>query len=1301
MAMDPKPPIESLADFELDLTGAGGDRIPYIGVSVFNISIPCSDLPPVCAPVLVVPDAKYSSQMDSIVGTNVLNHFSHLDKDTDNAPETWKQVFNILSCSQTVPVRAYNRRPFKIPPYETRTVTGKVRASGDMSHGVTEADDEVHNLNVCPRLVQVAPNKAFSRVPVRICNMSARPVTVLPRSLLCNLHAVDVVRNVDPLENDPNVPKRVEKSLSDLGITIPTDTLSSQEQVKVTQFLEKWKHIFSTGITDLGCTNLVEHGIELSDPTPFKEPYRRIPPGMYTEVREHLKEMLEAGAIRESHSPFSSNVVLVRKKDNSLRFCIDFRRLNNHTVKDAYALPRIEETIDTLAGSKYFSKLDLRSGYWQVAMKESDKSKTAFSVGPLGFFECNRMAFGLTNAPATFQRLMERCMGELHLRDCLIYLDDVIIFSQTIDEHFKRLEAVFTRLEQCNLKLKGSKCEFFCTKVQYLGHVVSANGVETDPDKVEALRTWPEPKTLKDLRSFLGFASYYRRFVHGFAQLAKPLNDLLVGHPTNKKGKSAKDAAKWVWTENQQFAFERLIQLLTSPPVLAYADYDKPFILNIDASALGLGAVLYQESDGAERVIAYASRGLRQAERNYPAHKLEFLALKWSVCDKFHDYLYGGKKFKVRTDNNPLTYAFSTAKLDAVSHRWLAALATYYFTIHYRPGVQNLDSDMFSRPPQVSGESEEVVLFPEVLKALWQYQEASREDCPAVECLSMAQQVVDQAEEAVLPQCTALGQVDWPKEQRNDPSIARVTEIVRAGHQLTSRQKSLEPEPVRKLLRDFGNLHLKDGILYRNGTVSGHPVSQLVLPEVFHDAVFMGLHDDSGHQGRERTAALVKSRFYWPGVDSFIEKRVADCPRCLRRKRTETRAAGLVPIKSTYPLQLVCMDYLTLDMSTGGYEKVLVITDHFTRYAQAFATRNETAHTTAKVLFEQFVVHYGFPSRLHSDQGRNFESAVIRELCAIANVDKSRTTPYHPQGNGMAERFNQTLLNLLGTLEDEKKADWKSHISALVHAYNATRHESTGYTPYYLLFGRHPRLAIDAFLGIEPDKAAKHKDRSNYPAALAKRLAFAYKAASKEAQRQSQRHKKRYDLRVREAQLGPGDKVLVRKVGLQGRHKLADRWDRDTYVVVGQPTPDVPVYVVKREHGKSATKTIHRNLLLPISGLPVPSPRGKTAAKDEQAVGVPSVASRVDLEQQSTANDVDQGSVVIPESGPVVPQDQSSSVDVSRTCNRKALARDSIPRYVIPQKRLDPTVPAFVPPRPTRTRQRPSWMASKDWVMSA
>ena len=270
----------------------------------------------------------------------------------------------------------------------------------------------------------------------------------------------------------------------------------------------------------------------------------------------------------------------------------------------------------------------------------------------------------------------------------------------------------------------------------------------------------------------------------------------------------------------------------------------------------------------------------------------------------------------------------------------------------------------------------------------------------------------------------------------------------------------------------------------------------------------------------------MRSRFCWPGFELDVQNKVRNCIKCIRRKTFPSPSAELVNIQSTQPMELVCFDFLSLERSKGGYENILVITDHFTRYAQAFPTRNQLATTTAKVLFENFVVHYGFPARILSDQGRNYESSVIKELCKLAGVDKSRTTPYHPMGNGMVERFNQTLLNMLGTLEDHQKSDWKSYIAPLVHSYNATRHDITGFSPFFLMFGRHPRLAVDAYLGLTSEEPSI-SDREHYATKLKKRLQFAYKTASKESEKSAARHKNHYDSKVRESTLDVGDRVFI------------------------------------------------------------------------------------------------------------------------------------------------------------------------------
>ena len=329
-------------------------------------------------------------------------------------------------------------------------------------------------------------------------------------------------------------------------------------------------------------------------------------------------------------------------------------------IKDAQTLPRIEESLDSLCGAVIFTSLDLKSGYWQVELDEDSIPYTAFTIGPLGFYECLQMPFGLTNVPATFQRLMENCLGDLHLNWCIIYLDDIIIYLKTPEEHVKRLEAVFKKLSKAGLKLKPSKCEFFKSEITYLGHIVSNERIATDPKKIKVIQLWPRPETVTQVRKFTGLTNYYRKFIHNYAKVAKPLHQLVSGENAKLKCTSV------TWMVECEESFKKLKVLCSDTPVLAYPNYTEKFKLYTDASESGLRAVLTQmQNDGKERPIAYASRTLSKSERNYDAHKLEFLALKWSVTDHFHEYVYGGT-FDVYTDNNPLTYILTTAKLDAI-----------------------------------------------------------------------------------------------------------------------------------------------------------------------------------------------------------------------------------------------------------------------------------------------------------------------------------------------------------------------------------------------------------------------------------------------------------------------------------------------------------------------------------------------------------------------------------------------------------------------------------------------------------
>ena len=333
---------------------------------------------------------------------------------------------------------------------------------------------------------------------------------------------------------------------------------------KKSKTLKDFSFLFNLNDLDMGKTPIVKHTIKLTDYTPFKERYHRILPHQFEEVRKHLQEMLEIGAIRCSNSPLVSTIVLVWKKDGGLRFCIDLRKLNSGTVKDAYSLPRITETLDCLNGAQWFTLLDLKAGYWQVESDEDDKPPTAFMVGSSGFCACKRMPTGLTNAPATFQWLMETCLGELHLKWCIIYLDDITIFLKMPKECFTILRAIFEKLAETGLKLKPTKCKFLKRWIAYFGHIVSKDWVKTDPKKIKAIVNSPKPSAVTDVHSFLGFTNHYRRFIHKYAHITRPLNLLISGDNANKKKETIK------WNEDCEGSFKKLKQLCCSTPILAY-----------------------------------------------------------------------------------------------------------------------------------------------------------------------------------------------------------------------------------------------------------------------------------------------------------------------------------------------------------------------------------------------------------------------------------------------------------------------------------------------------------------------------------------------------------------------------------------------------------------------------------------------------------------------------------------------------------------------------------------------------------
>lgn len=1079
----------------LAIRAANGLSVPYIGYARLEVCVGSVKLPS-CGVVIVNDDCL--SGPPGLLGMNVIQDcWDHLFKEprpgvqpaplqaTSAGQEAWCRALKMVEDGERFAspdgrigyVRLTNRHPVKIPANSEVLLCGRTRP------GPKREDYEciIEPLCVYPGVssARTLATVRRGRVIIKLRNIGSSPVYVYRNQRVGEVWYVKPTDAI--LQPEVNMAwvgqQTVEVSLQPgqmPGSDLPTPEvkldltgvdLSPEQHAQLEALLIKYHSVFATSDEDYGRTSVVQHQINTGQAPPVRERYRQIPPHLYQDVRLLLQGMLDGGIVRKSTSPWAAPIVLVRKKSGEIRFCVDYRKLNAVTHKDAYPLPRVEEALTTLKKARWFSTLDLASGYWQVEVAPSDREKTAFTT-PMGLFEFERMPFGLCNAPATFQRLMEACLGDMNTEALLIYLDDVIVFADDFTTHLKNLEAVFSRLLQFGLKLKPAKCSLLRSSVQFLGHVVTSEGVLPDPEKVSAVQSWKAPTTVTELRAFLGFVGYYRRFIEGFSRIAAPLHGLLVG-----VSPKAKKLQLGPWTEACELAFNILKGKLTTAPVLAFADFTRPFNLYTDASLHGLGAVLTQMEGGKERVIAFASRSLSPSEKNdanYSSFKLEFLALKWAVTEKFKEYLLGAT-FKVYTDNNPLCH-YRTTTLGAVEQRWAAKLDNFNFSLCYRPGRANGNADALSRRTDL-GPEKEVPEEDGIEVPVFHHQRPKSSACKTV----VAEYPGGMVEALVSGRTTE----QWQQEQLGDPHISGVLFYLSRQRKPDAGERLQENAEVLKLLKQWDRLTVRDGVLWRCYQDPGSQEIryQLILPAAQKMEVWHWCHEKAGHFGPEKTTALIRSRFFWVGLEADVKQWCSACLRCvLHKKPVRPTKAPLVPVMTSYPMQIVSVDFLKVDCSSSGLYNILVAVDHFTKSAWAMPTVDQTAVTTARALWRHVFQQFGPPNQLHSDQGANFSSNLIKELCKLYGVQKSQTTPYHPAGNGVCERFNRTLIQLLGMLTDEKKNSWPEYIAELVFLYNNTVHSSTGYTPFYMMYGRHGRLPLDLALGTEAAQMEESTD---------------------------------------------------------------------------------------------------------------------------------------------------------------------------------------------------------------------------------
>ena len=1322
----------------LHITAANGLEVPYVGYFEVDIEVEGKILEK--RGILVSKNSKKGVQ-PLILGMNVLR----------DAPPTLYSVPQEKK-SETKFARVARLATTFIPAQSIAMVraTGAGRGRGRTLLFEPLQTGPKPGLVLPSALVETQGNGVW----LRVINFSAQGVLLRPGARLGTLEEVENI-------SDPNVtvevecnrihvscaqvidsqPSSAEQKPASTPLDIPVDLsgcdISEEEKTALAELLSRYADLFFKQGDKLGYTDWTRHRMNMQHNTPLASHFRRLPPSQIQEVREHIQGLVEQGIVQKSSSPYASPVVVCRKKNGSIRLTVDYRRLNAITKKDAYPLPRIDDSLDALGGACLFSSLDAQSGYYQIPMAEEDREKTAF-ITPFGLFEYLRMPMGLTNAPATFQRLMQTAMNDLTFQIMLVYLDDLLVYGKTFQEHLEQLKTVFDRLREVGLKLNPEKCTFCRKEVEFLGFTVSEEGIHTSKSKIQAVNDWPAPKTLKELRSFLGFASYYRRFVEGFSKLAKPLNTLVSLMYQRDKKKTTRRTSKNLniegdWTTECQTAFNNLKTALTQAPVLGYADFKKPFILEIDASFEGLGAVLSQEQkDGKTRPVAYASRSLHPAERNmknYSSFKLELLGLKWAVCEKFRCYLLGSS-VTVYTDNNPLSH-LQTAKLGAVEQRWAAELAAFDLDLKYKTGKTNQNADSLSRKPgsEPAVHAEEYVAVSCTVKTELQPQSVEWEEfeqdlfeCDEgdamAHCVSrdlkmgagialefrdafnnvdiLKKQEKKVGEVAILPagesfiyylvtkeefhdkpsyatlassvqamkdHCISndvkslamprigcgLDGLDWKevtailktvfmntgikikiytppvstqqdeslqlaqvaecaeiweaacrsvlvesaafdkqshiekleirKEQDEDEIVACIKTEVKTGRQLTRKQKEryLQDPEYKAMQKEGKKLRVINDILYREAEILGQNYRQAIIPRRLRPQVLYLAHQEHGHQGADRTFQTLRLRAYWPGMMKDIENHCKMCERCQVAKESGVKAfCPMGGIIATKPLEVLAVDFTLMEMARDGRENVLVLTCVFTKFSIAVATRDQKASTVARVIIQEWIQRYGLPQRIHSDRGKNFTSKIVAAICEAYGFKKSRTTAYHAQGNGQCERFNRTLHNLLRVLCKEKKERWTEYLSEVTHVYNATPHSATGFSPFYLLFGREPYLPIDMILETQCDDW-KRIMPTQWLAEHLQRLQEAHKQASANMKRKMEQRKKKHDKGKEEADIKKGDAVVRRK-HLPGRNKIQDAFGERVWMVVQAPGRDGGYYIVEPMEG-GTPETVTRSEL--------------------------------------------------------------------------------------------------------------------------
>ena len=805
------------------------------------------------------------------------------------------------------------------------------------------------------------------------------------------------------------------------------------------------------------------------------------------ELKRQLDDLLAKGFIKPSTSPYGAPVLFVKKKEGTLRMCVDYRGLNRITRKNRHPLPRIDELIDRFRGARYFTKLDLLSGYHQQRIFEPHTHKTAFRCR-YGHFEFNVVPFGLTNAPASFSNMMIKVLDPVLDKWVVVYLDDILIYSRTKEEHLTHIRKVLSLLRKNGLYAKLSKCSFMQEQTEFLGHVISKDGVHTNGGPVKAIREWPRPTKQREVQQFLGLVQFYHQYIDNFARIALPLTALLG------------EGVVFSWDKDKEHAFLTLKDAISKAPVLRIFDPDLLTSVETDASGFALGAVLFQtDANGESRPVAFTSRKLNPAERNYPTHEQELLAVVHAL--KTWRYYLDGSHFIVYTDHATLRHFPTQPKLTRRQARWMELLQEYDFEFRYKRGSDNIVPDALSRRPD-------------------------HQDPPPIAVNTMDISLNQDLKQRLI------------KSYQEDSKLGPIY------------QRCIDGDPPSRY-----SLH-KDllCILHRGQSLLCIPDNSDLRLALLHDA-----HDSAiaGHLGFDKTYNFLRRLVYWPRLARDTRQYISTCESCQRNKHSNQQPAGLLqplPIPGQR-WETVTMDFMTqLPMTPRGFDAITVFVDKLSKQVHFVPSKTkDTASDVARCFFDNVFRLHGMPTTIVSDRDSKFTSRFWKELHRLMDVKLAMSTAFHPQTDGQTEKVNQTLGSMLRAFVDHRQTNWDLLLPAAEFAYNNSTHASTGCTPFFFNAGFHPRVPASLLRPASCPVPSVSKFVESQSAALSMIRDNLEKAQARQAA-QADRHRRDHDYSI-------GDQVLlnaediVAAVDRDRRSKKLLPKFIDPYTIVEQHSP--------------------------------------------------------------------------------------------------------------------------------------------------